>query len=95
MKKRNAFVNSKRGETWGHPEVVRALKQVVGNKCWYSEVSLDGSDPEVDHFRPKGRVVEVDANSLEKTGRTLPAIGDFPSIIEITDCLVSIQINDE
>jgi hypothetical protein len=33
---------------------------VVGNKCWYSEVQLDGADPNVDHFRPKGGVREVD-----------------------------------
>lgn len=67
---RAEFIQAKRKETWGHPDVVEALRVVVGNKCWYSEVSLDGADPEIDHFRPKGRVVEVDANSLERTGET-------------------------
>lgn len=64
---RSSFIDAKRTETWGHQDLVNALRQVVGNKCWYSEVSLDGADPNVDHFRPKGRVVEIDCDSLIKT----------------------------
>ena len=67
---RTDFIKSKRKETWGHPDVVKALCAVVGDKCWYSEVSLVGADPEIDHFRPKGYVSEVDCNSLKKTGET-------------------------
>jgi hypothetical protein len=59
---RTAFIDEKREETWAHPEVLEALRAVVGNKCWYSEVPLEGADPNVDHFRPKGQVREVDAN---------------------------------
>jgi hypothetical protein len=31
-------------------------------------VPLEGADPNVDHFRPKSRVVEIDPTTLEKTG---------------------------
>jgi hypothetical protein len=64
---RPQYFKDKRGTTWGDARLVAALKAVVGNKCWYSEIDLGGADPEVDHFRPKGRVVEVDAD-LQKTG---------------------------
>lgn len=57
-----------RGKTWGADGVVSALKAAVGNKCWYSEVDLTGADPNVDHFRPKGRVIEVD-EELQKAGQ--------------------------
>lgn len=61
---RNAFINTNanRDASWAHPEVLGALRAIAGNKCWYSEVQLDGADPNVDHFRPKGRVREVDAD---------------------------------
>jgi hypothetical protein len=61
------YFKKNRGTTWGDARLVAALKAVVGNKCWYSEIDLGGADPEVDHFRPKGRVVEVDKD-LQKTG---------------------------
>ncbi len=64
---RNAFIDQKRDATWAHSEVLAALRAAAGNKCWYSEVKLEGQDPNVDHFRPKGRIQEVDAN-LQKTG---------------------------
>ena len=35
------------------------LIKVVGNKCWYSEAPLAGSDKDVDHFRPKNAVRDV------------------------------------
>jgi hypothetical protein len=54
------FINGNRDATWAHPQVLQALRAIVGNKCWYSEVQLDGADPNVDHFRPKGQVREVD-----------------------------------
>ena len=66
---RSAFINANanRNASWAHPDVLEALDAVAGNKCWYSEVQLDGADPNVDHFRPKGRVREVDAD-LQNTG---------------------------
>jgi hypothetical protein len=68
--KRNDFINSKRLETWGHNDVLKALRDVVGDKCWYSEVSLAGADANVDHFRPKGNVKEIDDQTLTPTGKS-------------------------
>jgi hypothetical protein len=64
---RAAYVNDHRADSWAHPEVLAALRAVIGNKCWYTEVFLEGADPNVDHFRPKGRVREVD-EELNATG---------------------------
>lgn len=64
---RRVFIEAKRNETWGHQDVVATLRNYAGNKCWYSEVALDGADLNVDHFRPKGQVREVDEN-LQNTG---------------------------
>jgi len=69
---RAAFIKSKRVETWGNGALLKSLRDVVGNKCWYTEVPLEGADPNVDHFRPKGRIVEIDHSTLEKTGDTSP-----------------------
>jgi hypothetical protein len=68
--KRQEYIKGKRDATWGDNALVAALKAVVGNKCWYSEINLGGADPNVDHFRPKGRVVEVN-DDMEKTGAAL------------------------
>lgn len=65
------FIKKKRELTWGADELLNALQEIVGNKCWYSEVPLDGSDPNVDHFRPKGQVREVDIN-LQDTNVVSP-----------------------
>ncbi|PBJ08056.1 hypothetical protein [Flavobacterium sp. ACN6] len=62
---RTAFINSKREESWGHPDILSSLRKIVGNKCWYSEVDLTGADPNIDHFRPKGKVREIDIDSLK------------------------------
>lgn len=58
---RKPFIDGNGKKTWAHKDTLKALRAVVGNKCWYSEVYLDGADPNVDHFRPKGEVREVDA----------------------------------
>jgi hypothetical protein len=65
---RSSKIDSGRTESWGHPDIVQAMKKVVGNKCWYSEVHLDHHDPNVDHFRPKGTIREVDSVSLTNCG---------------------------
>ncbi len=51
--------------------MLKALRKIVGNKCWYSEVRLEGADPNVDHFRPKEQVREVDTD-LQNTQTTSP-----------------------
>ena len=66
---RSQFIEDQRHITWGHDDVLNALKAIVGNKCWYSEVRLEGADPNVDHFRPKGQIREVDVH-LENTSVT-------------------------
>ncbi|MGC1330855.1 MAG: hypothetical protein WA878_11780, partial [Pseudomonas sp.] len=67
---RATYIDSNRATTWGDPALVVALKALVGNKCWYSEIGLGGADPNVDHFRPKGRVIEVN-DEMAKTGQKL------------------------
>src|SRR5262245_36093268 len=71
--KRTSFINSKKNRelTWGAEELLTALQELVGNKCWYSEVPIEGGDPNVDHFRPKGPIREVDTN-LRDTGDNSP-----------------------
>ncbi len=36
-----------------------ALKEVVGNKCWYCEKGLEGERDPVEHYRPKQRASRV------------------------------------
>lgn len=67
---RASFIKNNRNTTWGDPGLVAALKAAIGNKCWYSEIELGGADPNVDHFRPKGRVVEVN-DEMVKTGQQI------------------------
>lgn len=62
------YIKNNRNATWGDPALVAALRAAIGNKCWYSEIELGGADPNVDHFRPKGRVVEVN-DEMVKTGQ--------------------------
>jgi len=66
--KRAEFIKAKRDETWGHDALLDSLRGVVGNKCWYSEILLAGADPNVDHFRPKGKVREIDNETLVPNG---------------------------
>lgn len=61
---RISFITQKRNDVWGNDDLIAALRNVVGNKCWYSEVDLTGSDPNIDHFRPKGRVKEINNETL-------------------------------
>lgn len=68
--KRSEFIDENRDSTWGANELRQALSELVGHKCWYTEVALAGADPHVDHFRPKGAVREVDEN-LKNTGTSI------------------------
>lgn len=69
--KRSEFIDANSEKTWKANEVLAKLRAIVGNKCWYSEVPLEGADPNVDHFRPKGQIRGVDTD-LQNTGENAP-----------------------
>jgi uncharacterized protein (TIGR02646 family) len=35
------------------------FQRIFGNKCWYVECKNPGTDDDIDHFRPKGRIAEA------------------------------------
>lgn len=45
-----------------------ALKKLFNGKCWYTESPQAGTDVDVDHFRPKGRVADVSINGASHPG---------------------------
>jgi hypothetical protein len=34
------------------------LQQIFGEKCWYTESKNPGTDDDIDHYRPKGRIAD-------------------------------------
>lgn len=44
------------------------LMRYFGEKCWYSECSLEGFYGDVDHFRPKNRSVDLDKRVILDDG---------------------------
>ncbi|MBQ2923147.1 MAG: hypothetical protein IJE60_08720 [Tyzzerella sp.] len=44
------------------------LIKYYGEKCWYSECSLEGSFADVDHFRPKNRSTDEQGNIILPDG---------------------------
>ena len=44
------------------------LIKYYGEKCWYSECSLEGSFGDVDHFRPKGKSTDDKKNIILSDG---------------------------
>lgn len=44
------------------------LIRYYGEKCWYSECSLEGSFGDVDHFRPKGKSTDTEENLILSDG---------------------------
>lgn len=44
------------------------LIRYFGEKCWYSECSLEGSFGDVDHFRPKNQSLDLERNSILDDG---------------------------
>lgn len=36
-----------------------AFQEVFGDKCWYTESRNPGTDDDVDHYRPKGRIADL------------------------------------
>ena len=58
LARRQAIANglSSRQRIWR--DMSATLAQLSNSKCWYSESQNPTSDKNVDHFRPKGKVVE-------------------------------------
>lgn len=54
--KRSEIIQEHSG-LWG--EVKAELAKISNDKCWYTESKQEGTDTDVDHFRPKKRVAEV------------------------------------
>ena len=44
------------------------LIKYFGEKCWYSECSLEGTFGDVDHFRPKNRSTDEQGNTILQDG---------------------------
>lgn len=51
---------------WG--EFKPILLKLFGNKCWYSECSIDGSFGDVDHFRPKNKSANENGKEILTDG---------------------------
>ncbi len=43
-------------ELWKNENLKNDFRNYFYNKCWYTEVSLSGSDCPIDHFRPKSAI---------------------------------------
>ncbi len=52
---RRALIAANRGQWVAFRSVFQA---VFGEKCWYTESRNPGTDDDVDHYRPKGRIAE-------------------------------------
>ena len=64
-KKRTKIIDEN-GDLWR--EVKHELSKFFNNKCWYTESKQEGTDTDVDHFRPKKRVAEVTDKANPHTG---------------------------
>lgn len=54
-----------------HPhwnKLKKILKDLYGEKCWYSECSIEGDFGDVDHFRPKNESTDENGNVLLQDG---------------------------
>ncbi len=47
-------------------DVKPELKKVFYGKCWYTESPQAGTDVDVDHYRPKGRIAEIKKNGTDE-----------------------------
>lgn len=50
---------------WRDERIRNWLQQQFANKCWYTEAQESVSPYHVDHYRPKGRVRDLDGNECE------------------------------
>ena len=44
------------------------LRKYYGDKCWYSECSLEGTFGDIDHFRPKSKSTDEQGNTILADG---------------------------
>jgi len=56
-KDRKKILNDTKKRIWS--ELKLELRKLSHGKCWYTEALQAGTDVDVDHYRPKGRVAEL------------------------------------
>lgn len=61
---RNAIIEKKE-KLWRDPRIRDWLLSLFHNKCWYTEAKESVSAIHVDHYRPKGRVTDLDKNQRD------------------------------
>ncbi|CAH1385161.1 hypothetical protein [Candidatus Nitrotoga sp. M5] len=49
-------------------ELKPQLAMILNRKCWYTEAPQAGTDVDVDHYRPKGRVAELRSKTKSHPG---------------------------
>lgn len=57
-------------ELWKNAILKKDFREYFHNKCWYTEVSLAGSDIDIDHFRPKAAVKQYKGYNYNELLRT-------------------------
>lgn len=64
--------HEKRAEFFSKNNLWSKFKSILiryfGEKCWYSECSLEGSFADVDHFRPKNRSIDLSGDVILDDG---------------------------
>lgn len=63
--KRAELIN-KNDHLW--KEIKEQLALLFNNKCWYTESPQNGTDTDVDHYRPKKQVAELNKKGKKHTG---------------------------
>lgn len=61
---RNAIIEANEG-LWRDDRIRNWLLGLFNNKCWYTEAADSVSAIHVDHYRPKGKAVELDGSEAE------------------------------
>jgi uncharacterized protein (TIGR02646 family) len=52
-------------QVYKHPEVKAALTALFAEKCAYCELLIEGAPFDIEHYRPKGGVVEDDRSIVQ------------------------------
>jgi hypothetical protein len=65
IKKRSKLINDN-SSLWSDVKI--HLAKVFNYKCWYTESKQQGTDVDVDHYRPKNRVAELQNNDPQHYG---------------------------
>ena len=63
---RKEILNAPKNRIWS--ELKGELRKLSHGKCWYTEAPQAGTDVDVDHYRPKGRVAELIAENPAHPG---------------------------